>query len=549
MTLLEGFKAVALALQEEATDLSHNDIRSRLSDALQSHSDDSGQSCSLCDVFGDDDSGDVVYSQGPSWQASNLKKAPYSFGKVNGKSMATIDHDQAVDVMPQTTYEEKPDDDDVYASMEAAFKKAKLYTELPLYERFISKDERDAADTSDFAGKGKSFPILKPGDVMAAVKSMGRAGDANSSTGTLKKNIIAIAKRKGWTKYLPQSWQAGGDTTEARRNVGHGALSLVESAATFDQIILTEAAAVKATPIKVIAPGAGSSAFYPKEVLQRDGPKVFKAGTHVYVNHPTQAEESARPEGDVKNLAGVLTKDAEWRDSFVHKGVDQGAGLYSEVKPFSDHANLFSEKGQFLGMSIRASGKAESKQSKGGLPVLTELTSAESVDVVTRAGAGGMILQEGARTAAIEEDEEMKDTRQLIEAALQPVLSRQRKADAFEQATELLEGVSLPDAAKKRIVERVVESLDLTVDVDPKKLREAVVAESKSEGEYLAELTGSGRVTGMGSASVAESGLSKKERKALKEARKEQAKGTVSIFERLGMPKNAAEIAAKGRVA
>jgi len=31
------------------------------------------------------------------------------------------------------------------------------------------------------------------------------------------------------------------------------------------------------------------------EVLKRDGPKVFKSGTHVYLNHPTAAEEAQRP--------------------------------------------------------------------------------------------------------------------------------------------------------------------------------------------------------------------------------------------------------------
>src|SRR6185369_1053821 len=91
------------------------------------------------------------------------------------------------------------------------------------------------------------------------------------------------------------------------------ALSLVESAATLETIRLTEAKADY--EIKLIAPGKGSSAFYPAEVLKRDGPNVFKAGTHVYLNHPTAAEEAARPEGDVKNLAGVLATGAEYHES------------------------------------------------------------------------------------------------------------------------------------------------------------------------------------------------------------------------------------------
>ena len=51
-------------------------------------------------------------------------------------------------------------------------------------------------------------------------------------------------------------------------------------------------------------------------------------------------------------------------------------------------------------MSIRASGVAESDRKQDGLPVLKSFTGAESIDVVTRAGAGGMILTEAARGAA-----------------------------------------------------------------------------------------------------------------------------------------------------
>lgn len=549
MKLNVGFTALALYLQEAASDpLSHSDIRGALSDQLDDlHP---GQCC-VMDVYGDDSSGDVVYHQRGDDGSSQMYKAPYSLGMTNGKRTAEIDEDSKTNVVPRTTYEEEADDDDSMVSTESAFKAAKLYKALPTYERFISKSERDSADSGSFAGKGKSFPILKPGDVMAAVRSMGRAGSDNVGTSTLKKNIIAIAKKKGWSKYLPKAWQGGSeDSSEAVKRAA-GGLMLLESATALDTIVLTEASAVRPIPIKLIAPGAGSSAFYPKEVLQRDGPRVFKAGTHVYVNHPTAAEEAARPEGDVTKLAGVLLKDADWRESQIHKGRDLGPGLYSEVKPFSDHANLFDEKGEFLGMSIRAAGKAESRQTKNGLPVLTELTSAESVDVVTRAGAGGMILTEAARTAESNDGVEnmtAAEVQRLIEAG---VSAGVRKATlpsiAREKAFGLLEAVTLPDPAKKRIVERAIATLDLSVDLDEKKLGEAIAAEARTEAEYLATVTGgTGRVFGLGQAAApTEKDLkeAKKEKKALKEARKD----AVAIFESLGMPPEAAKFAARGR--
>lgn len=547
MKLTEAQQKAAFKLFEAITDpLSHSDICKALNDELN----DMFPQDYACvqDVYGDDSSGDVVF-----YHKGQLIKAPYSLGTTNGKRTAEIDTDSATNVVPHTTYEEEADDDDSYASMESLrerFVKTKFYTEVPLYERFIAKSERDAADASDFAGKGKSFPILKPGDVMAAVRSMGRAGSDNVGSGTLKKNIIAIAKRKGWTKYLPKAWQGGdqpskssdnGNTSESRKPAASAAsVRLFEAAATLETIKLVEAKADY--PIKLIAPGAGSSAFYPKEVLQRDGPKVFKAGTHVYLNHPTAAEEAARPEGDVKNLAGVLTQDAVYHESHA-----QGPGLYGRMKVFADHAQTVEEKAPHVGMSIRASGRAESGQRKNGLPVLTELTSAESVDVVTRAGAGGMILTEGARTAATgEEDLDLKETQRLINEAVAPYRQRLLKSDARERAENLLEGVSLPRAAVLRIIERVCASVPTKEgELDEKKFDEAVIAEAKAEGQYLAQVTGAGRVFTMGAGEPTKGDLkeAKRDKKALKEARRE-ARG---VFEELGLSEEAAKHAARGR--
>lgn len=558
----EKQRTLARPLLEAASDpLSHDDIQHALSDQLD---DDFPGQCCVCDVYGDDSSGDVVFNRhDPKSGHVQTLKAPYSLGMTNGKRTAEIDHDSAENVVPRTTYEPEADDEDTMLSMESAAKKANLYKSLPAYERFISKSERDAADSGSFAGKGKSFPILKPGDVMAAVHSMGRAGSENVGTSTLKANIIRIAKKKGWAKYLPKAWQGGTESSNSNDNsntseglkfrFADDAVKLIEtSVASLERIVLKEAKADY--PIKLIAPGAGSSAFYPKEVLQRDGPKVFKAGTHVYLNHPTAAEEASRPEGDVKNLAGVLTQDAVY-----HESHPQGPGLYGRMKVFADHAQTVEEKAAHVGMSIRASGKAESGQKKNGLPVLTELTSAESVDVVTRAGAGGMILSEAARSAnPNREVEEMttEEVNRLIESAVSkatreaqaPLRERLLKADATNEAVRLLEGVALPTKAKELIIENVLRE-DLPTlggELDGKKLREMVDAEMKRIGAVVSELSGGGRVFGMGpQAEPTKQDLkeAKREKKELKEARK----ASVSIFESLGMDKEAAKIAARGR--
>lgn len=597
----EHKKALRKQLIREAAatlELTASDTCAALSDELRDMF--PGEYAYVRDVIGDGESGDVIYvCNGETW------RAPYEIGMVNGKRTCAIDDDQAINVVPRTVYDEEADEGDHYAGMEPdEMQEAKRMPgwmrRMVLTERFVSKAERDAADAGDFAGKGKSFPILKPGDVMAAVRSMGRAGSDNKGTAALKASIIRIAKRKGWTKYLPKAWQDGqsASTSESRRtneriqdtSLRNGAqdagnrvedlselgdvvetadvsrkhpitaLMLVESAQTLDTIVLQEARADY--EIKLIAPGKGSSAFYPKEVLQRDGPKVFKAGTHVYLNHPTQAEEAARPEGDVKNLAGVLTTGAVF-----HEAHAKGPGLYARMKVFADHGQMVEDKAPHVGMSIRASGVAESGQKRDGLPVLKELTHATSVDVVTQAGAGGMILTESATGANQQEvDMTAEEITKLVESAVtkavaevqRPVAGLTQRAlrgDAMVEANRVLKSVTLHEAAKQLVVENALRDIPVKDgELDTQKFGELVMAEAKRVGAAIGASTGSGHVTGMGT------GLGivpdKAERKRLKEARKAEKKAdkrlkesAVQVWQDFGLDEAAAKRAAEGRVA
>lgn len=522
VSLLPGMQVVALRLQES---MMHGDVRSRLSDAITDKFRGTGDYGYYVDHSGDGDSGDVIYSHN-----GDIRKAPYEIGSVGGKSTTNIDHANSTNVVPTTTYQEEADDDDYYSSMEESFKREALYTELPLYERFISKDERSSASEDDFAGKGKSFPILKPEDVSAAVHAMGRAGDKNVGMSTLKSRIIAIAKRKGWTKYLPKTWQGDASASESAARAAAGPLKLVESWDWREQALdLIEASGAPVRmKIKLIAPGKGSSAFYPAEVLRRDGPKVFGKGTHIYINHATAAEEAARPEGDWHKLAGALDAPAYWDES-----AKQGPGLYGDALFTSDHAPLIKEKAPFTGMSIRASGVAESDKKREGLPVLKELTSAESVDVVTRAGAGGMILTESARTENQQEVEMTKDEvlaliRESNTAAsdqrIKALEARALRSDAMIAATRIMATMSLHEAAKGRVLEHVTSDGMFPVkdgSLDMEAFKTLVIAEAQREGTYLAQILGNGRVVGMGTGAAVEITEAERERQ-LKEAKRQR---------------------------
>jgi hypothetical protein len=91
------------------------------------------------------------------------------------------------------------------------------YEVTVLAARDIPDSHRKHMDEADFAGKGRSFPIETPEDVHDAAQSIGRAGDDNYDTDTLKKNIIRIAKRKGeaFVARLPEEWKKDLAASEA----------------------------------------------------------------------------------------------------------------------------------------------------------------------------------------------------------------------------------------------------------------------------------------------------------------------------------------------
>ena len=196
-------------------------------------------------------------------------------------------------MLPRMVYDDEADEGDEYSAMA----EAKLYTagDAPLCERFISKSTRAGMDSGSFAGKGKSFPISKREDVMAAVRSIGRAGSDNYSAATIKSNIIRIAKAKGFGDALPSAWGDGSDSKESKPNPrDENGVRLVEAAG-ISQLDFAETNALNPL-VKIISAGRGSSGYYTKEVLERDGPKIFKRW-HVDVHQSRHRQRGSRAAG------------------------------------------------------------------------------------------------------------------------------------------------------------------------------------------------------------------------------------------------------------
>lgn len=556
MILRGGYQAVALKIQEAADALGANDVRSRLSDCIRANFRGSGSWGYYVDHFGDEASGDVIFSCD-----SDCRRAPYTIEGATGGSAAkcSIDFEGAVCVVPRTVYELEAGEADHYAKMEESLKAEKLYTALPLYERYISKAERDSADAGDFAGKGRSFPILKRGDVMAAVHAMGRAGEGNATPKALKAKIISIAKRKGWTDALPKSWRTEQTTESAPPTPAPGSIELRESCSFPADLVIAEAL-TPSRKIKLIAPGKGSTAYYTAEALKKAATdKIFKAGTPMRIDHPTASQEADRPEGSVRDWGAVLARDAEWIETHA-----EGPGLYSEVKPFSDAATFLEERAPYAGVSISANGIAVMEGGKPvlreGVPVLKEFTSAVGVDMVTRAGAGGMFLSEAARPAAIPTNEggamdaaelkklqESHDQQKAINARL---LERALRGDARELAQTILKPLTLHEAAKVEVVTNVTKGTIPTNEageLDAVKFTELVNAEAKRIGALASALTGGGAVNGLGSAPAptpVDPAVQAKEAETRKAARTLRIAEATRNFEALGMPPEAAKRAA-----
>lgn len=129
----------------------------------------------------------------------------------------------------------------------------------------------------------------------------------------------------------------------------------------------------------------GSSGYYPAEVLRRDGPAAFPVGTHVYLDHPTPDEDHERPERSFKDLAGYLVDGARFEET-----ADAGSGLFARIQFIDELKDRIKSLAPVIGLSIRASGNVEN--GPDGRRVVRSISQGLSVDVVTRAGAGGRLV-------------------------------------------------------------------------------------------------------------------------------------------------------------
>lgn len=368
----------------------------------------------------------------------------------------------------------------------------------------------------DHIGDGTAGVVIYccNGDIQQAPYTISQAGGKASATIKADKAVDVLPM----TSYVKQG--AASEAAIPAPAEPHADFRFVESATFASEINLRESTSALNPLVKIISPGRGSSGYYTEAVLKRDGPQIFPRGTLMYINHATDAEEAARPEGDYSKLAAVTTDQAFWDSN----GKD-GPALYAHSKVFSGVSAEVAEKAPFTGVSIRARGQyaesatglpkaglkaAESKIAPDGKPgLIGKLTGADSIDLVTKAGRDGKLLLESAvETPAVENPTEGAES-DMDEATAKKLLESNRKLSqrlALREARDMagveLGSVRLPDATKTRLIERVVGMAPINAEgeLDSAAFKTLIEAEVKDEAAYLSSLTGGRIVTGNGSA-------------------------------------------------
>ena len=246
--------------------------------------------------------------------------------------------------------------------------------------------------------------------------------------------------------------------------------------------------------IRIIVPGQGSSGIYTAENLAESAP-LFKAGTEMFIDHPTESEEWERPERSIRDYAGVFLEDAT---------VGEDGALYTVCKVFSGVNELIKDKWEHIGVSINA-WCADPISENGIVP---PIAGVRSVDFVTTPGAGGAIvdllesnrndnyIKEAGMDKEIESkfDELKGEIASVIEALgskLEAAMATIQEAKAEEPTEEASVDVDsvleagrkiaesgLPEAAIVRVREAVKAGADVDSALESERayLKEAVAA-------------------------------------------------------------------------
>jgi transcriptional regulator with XRE-family HTH domain len=271
--------------------------------------------------------------------------------------------------------------------------------------------------------------------------------------------------------------------------------------------------------LKIIGQQWGTSGYYSKDTLERDLPQVFPLGTHMYWNHPTVTERIERPERDLNELAAVFVREPTWQENGP-----KGPGMYVDAKVFGGYAKAIEEIGDHIGISINAIGKKETGVAEGRKgPIVTSITAGQSVDFVTKAGAGGGIVSLFESAPLFEQSrlgDFLRRRRDELELSNED-LARAAGVDVSTMGSILSgEIVRPPDARLRRLADLLDTTLETLLRLVPSERREP---EEVSQGTAPREAAKTGSIDPDGSGDIPLMEVDKVMEKELQEAQEQLA--------------------------
>lgn len=230
----------------------------------------------------------------------------------------------------------------------------------------------------------------------------------------------------------------------------------------------------------------GSSGFYSAEMIERDGPAAFPAGSFLYFNHMTESESWERSGSrDVKDIVGKLITDAEY--------VAEEEALYADALFYSKHADFVKDISDDIELSIEGQGRRNEDSGE-----ITELVPNphNAIALVPRGGRDGkitafleslsvpeMLIKESGRIVDIENTPE-KESTPMTPEDIQAVAEALAKAIA-PALDEIKESLKPAEPAETPAIAEVVEAL-INADI-PEDLRTRVY-ESEKPLETIADI-------------------------------------------------------------
>ena len=379
-------------------------------------------------------------------------------------------------------------------------------------------------DTSKQVTKGqlaKAAAALSPGGLRGQ-----KVVVAKESLPAVKQRIRAEYRKLGVDDGAIPKWVREDDETRAR---------IHESCEVDIQEVTKEGIANGIVPIRIIAPGFNTSKgrFYSEQAI-KDAAVIFE-GAKMYADHPTEAEEKDRPERSIRDWVATLheTKVSEAGNAVGIAHINAG-WLKEKIQNLYEQGDL-----QHLGTSINAVGKGTNQTIEGHKTVLVEglvKSTFQSVDFVTEAGAGGQAgLRESATDSIVDADlidlatlrEARPDLVEAIETTIREQINLEVKAkmeleqenkdlkeqvetltkenDGLKEAAVAAEKAKVKEAAQAAIKEAVDKS-DLPAAAKDKIIEAHKDAETeegiedaiKAEVAYIATITESGKIRGLG---------------------------------------------------